>query len=126
MNFIWVLPLLSAGALFGLAVLFRRMGMPENRFVIISFLVFGIVLGLASALLWPQDPGVYLNILGTAAGDWFYHAAITLIGNPNSGQAHTTIPWILRIPQVYGWVSPLLYGAIGLPIQYFYSIVRKR
>jgi hypothetical protein len=119
------LPILSAGALFGLAMLFRRMGMPENRFVVVSFLLFGINLGLASALLWPRDLGVYLNVLGTAAGDWVYTASIQWIGNPNSDQAHYTIPWVLRIPQVTAWVSPLLYGAIGWLIQFGYDQIQK-
>jgi hypothetical protein len=121
-----ILPVLSAGALLGLVFLFRRTGAPGNRFVIFSFLLFGVVLGLGSAFLWPQDLGVYLNVFGTAAGDWTYHAAIQLIGNPNSGQAHFTIPWIFRIPQVYAWVSPVLYGAIGWLVQIGYDRINKR
>jgi hypothetical protein len=126
MNSSLLLPLLSAGILLGLAVLFRRSGMPEDRFVLVSFLVFGIVLGLASAFLWPQDLSVYLNVLGAAAGDGIYHTAITVIGNPNSDQAHFTIPWLFRVPLVYAWISPMLYGVIGLAIQLIHSQLRKR
>jgi hypothetical protein len=121
-----LLPLLSAGSLFGLAMLLRRWGAPGDRFVIVSFLLFGVVLGLASAFLWPQDLGVYLNVFGAASGDWVYQSSIRLLGNPNSDQAHFTIPWILRLPQVYAWISPVLYGAIGLPIQFVYYQIRKR
>jgi hypothetical protein len=98
--------------------------MKGNRFVIMSFLLFGMALGLVSALLWPGDLSVYINVLGTAAGDWVYRAAIAWIGNPNSDQAHFTIPWLFRVPQVYAWISPLLYGAIGLACQLFYSRIR--
>ncbi|MGB7539473.1 MAG: hypothetical protein WBM17_13115 [Anaerolineales bacterium] len=121
-----LLPLLSAGALYGLAMILRRGGAPENRFITVSFLLFGGILGLASAFLWPGDVGVYVNVFGTAAGDFVYRTSIQAIGNPNSDQAHFTIPWILRIPQVYAWISPVPYGAIGIPIQYLYSYIGRR
>jgi hypothetical protein len=121
-----LLSLLSAGTLFGLVVLFRRWGVPEDRFVLASFLFFGMVVGMASTFLWPQDLGVYINIFGTSAGDWIYQTTIRLIGNPNSGQAHFTIPWIARVPQVYAWISPVIYGVIGISVQYGYWQIRKR
>ncbi len=158
MNSTLLFPFLSAAVLVGTAMLFHRLGMPENLFVhlftakkritrrifllrrdksfrllrlcgnkvlIVSFFLFGITLGLASALLWPRDLGVYINILGTAAGDWVYRTAIAWIGNPYSGQAHFTIPWLLRIPQVYAWITPVIYAVIGLAVQYLYYRIRK-
>jgi hypothetical protein len=121
-----ILALFSAAILFGLAVLFRRWGVPENRFIVVSFLFLGVVLGLASAFLWPQDLGVYLNVFGASAGDWIYRTSIQLVGDPNSGQAHYTIPWMARVPQVYAWISPVLYGIIGGLTQTGFDRLRKK
>ncbi len=121
-----ILPILVALLLFGCAMLFRRMGMTENRFVILTFLIFGTALGLVSVFLWPGDLGVYLNVPGTAAGDWLYRFSIERFGDPTSDQAHYSIPWILRLPQVYAVVSPVVYALIGMPIQFFYNRIKRR
>ncbi len=126
MGYYLILPILCFSFLYGCAILFRRMGMPECRFVLYTFLIFGIALGLISAFLWPKDLGVYLNIPGTAAGDWIYRFSIEAFGNPHSDQAHYTIPWILRIPQVYAVASPMVYALIGMLIQLIYNRIRKR
>jgi hypothetical protein len=122
----FLLPLLFLPCvLFGIAILFRRIGMPKHTSIFFAFLVIGIVLGLVSVFLWPGDLGVYLNLPGTAAGDWVYHSSIDVFGNPVSDQAHYTIPWILRIPQIYVIVSPLIYGAAGGLIQFVYNRIKK-
>jgi hypothetical protein len=46
-----------------------------------------------------------------------YVVSIDLLGNPISDQAHYTIPWLLRIPQVCVPVSILFWGLLGLAIQ---------
>ena len=107
-------------------LLIWSMGMPQDRFVLFAFLVFGTIAGLLSVLVWPMDLGVYLNIPGTAAGDWLYRSSIRWIGDLSSDQAHYTIPWVLRIPQIYAWISPLIYTGIGLPVQYAYNRIRNR
>jgi hypothetical protein len=126
MNAYLILPSLIALSLFVSAILFRRMGMAEDRFIVLVFLMFGAALGLVSAFLWPGDLGVYLNVPGTAAGDWIYRMAIAILGNPNSSQAHYSIPWILRIPQIHAVVSPAVYLLAGLPIQFVYNRIRRR
>ena len=121
-----ILPMLAAVFLFACAVLFRRAGMAADRFVVFTFLLFGIVLGFVSALLWPGDLGVYLNVPGTAAGDWLYRFSIERFGDPNSDQAHYSIPWIVRIPQIYAVVSPVVYLLIGVPIQILHNLIKKK
>jgi hypothetical protein len=87
--------------------------------------LFGTVLGLASVFLWPKDLGVYLNIPGTAAGDWVYRFSIEAFGNPHSDQAHYSIPWMMRVPQIHAVVSPILYLLPGIAVQWVYNRVRR-
>jgi len=121
-----ILPILIVFFLCACAVFFRCLGMPENRFVVYAFLIFGTVLGFASVFLWPADLGVYLNIPGTVVGDWIYRFAIETFGNPYSDQAHYSIPWILRVPQIYAVVSPVMYALIGMPVQFLYNRISMR
>jgi hypothetical protein len=88
-------------------------------------LLFGTALGLASVVLWPKDLGVYLNIPGTAAGDWVYRFSIEAFGNPHSDQAHYSIPWMMRVPQIHAVVSPILYLLPGIAVQWVYNRVRR-
>jgi hypothetical protein len=118
-------PLLAALALWAWILVLRRLGVPEGRVVILAFLSFGAVLGLVSALLWPMDLAVYLNLPGTAAGDWVYRFAIARFGDPHSDQAHYSIPWLLRIPQVYAGVTPVVFLLTGAPVQVLYHRLRR-
>lgn len=91
--------------------------------ILAAFLVYGVVVGLLSVWWWNRgaDSPFLLNIPGVFLGDEVYELSIRYLGNPNSPQAHYTIPWFLRIPQVYFPVSVLLWGAIGLVIQMAWS-----
>jgi hypothetical protein len=120
-----ILPILTILLLVACAFLFRRSGVPDTKCILYAFLFLGVVLGLISVFLWPGDLGVYANVPGTAAGDWLYRFSIEKFGNPNSDQAHYSIPWILRIPEVYAVVSPVVYFLLGMPIQFLYSQIKK-
>jgi len=48
----------------------------------------------------------------------FYNLSIQYFGDSSSPQAHYTIPWILRIPQVYVMASLILCGLVSLPLQW--------
>jgi hypothetical protein len=126
MSEILIAPLATAVALLVSIALLRKAGVPEGRFVVCGFVVFGAALGILSALLWPSDLGVYVNIPGTAAGDWIYRFSIEHFGDPYSDQAHYSIPWILRIPQVYAMASPCLYVLIGFPVQRLANGIRRQ
>lgn len=81
-------------------------------------------MGLLSVWWWNSgaDSPFLLNIPGVLLGDEVYVLSIEYLGDPGSPQAHYTIPWILRIPQVYVPVSILLWGLIGLVIQKAYRM----
>ena len=70
---------------------------------IFGFIAFGLAVGFLT--LWQfnhgSDSQLFLNIPSYFLGDGIYHLSIEYFGNPNSSQAHYTIPWILRVPQVY-------------------------
>lgn len=94
--------------------------------ILIGFLAYGLIVGVLST--WWQgvsDSIFLLNIPGVMLGDEAYHLAIRYLGDPSSPQAHFTIPWILRINQVYAPVSIIFWGLIGLVVQLIYNI-RKR
>ena len=87
----------------------------------VGFLLYGVTVGLLSFWWWSiSDSPFLLNIPGELIGYQVYEIAIRLLGDPFSPQAHYSIPWVLRIPQVFIPVSTLLWGVIGLGIQTAY------
>jgi hypothetical protein len=122
---IFIFPSLTATVILGSSLLFRRMGIPSGRFILAAFLVVGFGLGILSALLWPLEPAVYVNVAGTAAGDWLYRISIERFGDPFSAQAHYTIPWVLRIPTVYVISTTVLYAAAGVFFQLLFDRIGK-
>jgi hypothetical protein len=118
MIIILIAGLLETLLLIGAGSLLSRTGFPRRWIVPVSFLFFGLLIGTASAILWPWDLSVYINLPGTWVGDKLYSLSIGLLGNPNSDQAHYTIPWILRVPQVYAIISPIVFGLIGVLFQW--------
>ena len=114
------LTLVYAALTAGLILLLRRLGIPASGAIVLGFLIFGGLSGLLAAWAWPLDSSVYCNIYAVLAGDWVCRAAIEYLGGSRSANAHETIPWLLRTPQVYVPVSVLLSGLAGLPIQWLY------
>ncbi len=104
-----------------LAWLLRRLGVPGSRAILSGFLVYGLAAGILAVALWPMDTSVYPNVLAGWVGDWIYVNAIELIGDPHSDQAHYTIPWLLRVPQVYALASIILCGGLGTAAQWLYN-----
>ncbi len=120
--FFSIIPLLILSVIYGLAIfgsakILRKMGVSSKKIIILSFLVFGTLTGFLVAWLWPKNIGLLINIYSVFLGDKVYHLSIRYLGVKGSFQAHYTIPWILRIPQVYVIVSVIFWGLIGLLIQ---------
>ena len=88
--------------------------------IFLGFLAYGVVVGLVSVWWWNSgaDMPFLLNIPSVLVGDEVYALAIEYLGNPRSSQAHYTIPWLLRVPQIYAIVSVLLWGMVGLICQW--------
>jgi len=86
--------------------------------VFLSLLIFGVVTGILVVWLWPLDSSVLPNIFGVWLGDWIYHRAIAWMGDPNSAQAHNTIPWFFQNPQVYAIASVGLCAIAGWVLQW--------
>jgi len=97
----------------------------KNKILLI-FLIYGCAIGLLS--FWWQgiaDSVFIFNILGIMFGDKVYSLAIHYLGNPNSAQAHYTIPWIMRVRQIYIPTSIIFWGLAGYLIQLIYSKFKK-
>ena len=123
-----LLPLLFLTALYtafvaGVAHLLHRVHFPGRLAVLVSALLFGLVTGLLAAWLWPLDSAVLFNWPGVLLGDRIYSLSIQILGDSHSSQAHSTIPWLLRIPQVTVLASLLAWGMLGLVAQ---SCVNRR
>lgn len=112
-------------AMAALAWLIRRFGASRRQAVFWGCTAFGLLSGIAVALIWPLDVSAVINVPGVWLGDWLYSHAIEWIGDPRSDQAHFTIPWPLRVPQVYvitsaGWcalLGLLLSRLFGHPVE---------
>ena len=86
-----------------------------KKFIIIGFIIFGVLVGFAAVWFREHTDMVFLlNIPGTLLGDALYGLSIRFLGDQHSSQAHYTIPWLLRIPQVYVPASIFFWGVIGI------------
>lgn len=94
--------------------------------IFVSLFIFGLVTGTLVVWLWPLDSCVLPNIFGVWLGDWIYHQAIAWVDDPNSAQAHNTVPWVFQIPQVYVIASVGLCALVGLLLQWAGNIAREK
>lgn len=121
-----IFPVLILSAIYGIVILglvllLRKMGVSGRRAIILSFLVFGTATGILTAWVWPIDSSIYFNLFASFLGDQVYNLSIQFFGDASSPQAHYTIPWILRIPQVYVITSIVGCGLVSLPLQWIYN-----
>jgi hypothetical protein len=92
--------------------------LPGKSKIRVGFLIYGVTVGLLNFWWWSISDSLFLlNIPRELIGYQVYDIATRLLGDPFSPQAHYSIPWVLRIPQVFIPVSTLLWGVIGLSIQ---------
>ena len=97
--------------------------MKRKLIYIACFLLFGIGVGFVS--VWfdnNTDTIFFLNIPGTIIGDGIYSGAIKLLGDSSSSQAHYTIAWIFRTPQVYVLASGIFWGLLGVIFAFFVKL----
>lgn len=106
--------------------LLRALGAAKRRVIFISFSLLGLTLGLLSALSLNYKELMFnLNMPGMILGESIYVFAINHLGDPHSAFAHYTIPWILRIPQLYLLTTAAVWGLAGTVIQLVYNLARK-
>jgi hypothetical protein len=116
-----VLSALYGLALFGIFTGLGKLGISPEKRISLSFLLFGAVTGFLVAWAWPGDLAVIINYVTAFLGDEVYRLSLMYLGDASSPQAHYTIPWILRIPQVYVVVSIVVWSLIGSVIQFVYN-----
>ncbi len=105
----------------GLTLALRKLGVPSKWAIAFGFLLFSIGAGLWATQIWPRDTVVMVNFPAVLFGDVLYGGSIRYLGDPHSSQAHYTIPWFLRVPQVYFTASIILWGLVGLVIQLIHN-----
>lgn len=94
-----------------------------KRVIIAGFVIFGTVVGLIAVWFRQHTDMVFLlNIPGTLLGDAVYGLSIRFYGDPHSSQAHYTIPWFFRIPQVYMPASVFFWGLVGTTFTAFLKL----
>lgn len=108
-----------------LVLLLYKLGVRERYMIFTGFAVFGLLAGTFSGLVEHREGLMISNILGVCLGDEVSSYAINHLGDPYSPQAHYTIPWAFRIPQVYLFTSLVSYSIVGLVIQAAYNMFKK-
>lgn len=103
--------------IWGLALALRRLGVLSGKVAVLGCLIFGGGMGFWVVRAWPLDSIMLMDLPAVLAGDAIYRWTIQIWGNPASSQAHFTIPWIYRIPQVYFMTSIVIWGILGLLAQ---------
>ncbi len=118
-----LLSIIYALIISGCIVLLRIIRVPARWRIVLGFLIFATATGFLVAWLWPQDSIFLYNFPAQFLGYEIYDWSIQLIGDPTSANAHDTIPWFLRIPQVFLIVSIIFWGLLGAFVQW---IVNQR
>jgi hypothetical protein len=108
----------------GLTAVLHRMRIPSHWAIVLSFLIFGVAGGLLSAWQWPLDSITILNLPAALLGPAVYNWTIQYFGDPSSSQAHYSIPWLFRLPQVFILVSVIFWGLLGSLFQIVYNRAR--
>ncbi len=112
---------LYSSVILGLILALRKLGVPPRMAIVLGFLDFAAGGGLWAALAWPLDVITLINFPAVLLGDTLYQQSILYLGDPHSSQAHYTIPWLLRVPQVHFVASVIVWGLSGLVIQLVYN-----
>jgi hypothetical protein len=110
-----LLPLMVLTAAYGAIILgliwaLRRVGTPARWAIFLGFVSFGIGTGLLAAWVWPLDSSIYPNVWATLLGDALYQWSTSAVGDT----------WLLIVPRVYVSAAVLLYGGLGLLVQWVY------
>ncbi len=110
-----LLPLTFLTVVYGVIILgliwaLRRIGTPVRWAIFLGFVGFGIGTGLLAAWVWPLDSSVYPNVWATLLGDVLYQWSTSIMGDM----------WLLGVPRVYVSAAVLLYGGLGLLMQWVY------
>lgn len=109
----------------GCTVVLRLVGVSAKTRVVLSFMVFGVTAGLLIVWQWPGDMVLVYNFPAAILGDEIYQWSIQLFGDPTSSNAHETIPWFLRIPQVLAIASVVFWGQLGSLVQFAVNRPRR-
>lgn len=100
-------------------------GVKKQIVILTGFALFGMTLGLQVALNPPYDGLDTFETVATYWGDGIYELSIDHFGDPHSAWAHNTIPWFLRIPEVYFFAPAIIFCLTGLMVQILFSLFNR-
>ena len=110
---------------YGVSIIVRKISFLRDKAIFVSVALVGILWGLAtviSATFSEEYLAVAVNfpavILGRAAYGW---SVGIIIGNNSPEAARHSIPWFLRLPQVYLYASAFPGACLGLVAQTAYD-----
>ena len=101
----------------GGVVILSGLGVPSKWRILSGFLIFGIAAGMLATWQWPSDIIFMYNFPAAFLGNEGYVRSIQYLGDPYASNAHETIPWFLRIPQIFVIVSVVFWGLTGVLVQ---------
>lgn len=113
-----------AGIISVLILVLGKVGVTKRKVIFTSFTLFGILSGLVANLNILGETALCMNP-GVLWGYEIYHFSIEHIGDPYSAFAHYTIPWALRIPQIFLFTSTIAWGLMGAIAQIIYNRRKK-
>lgn len=108
-----------------LALLLFLAHVPKNRLIFFTFALFGILSGLAAALYGHGDGQAIFNALGVSLGDGLHEYASEYFNGSNFTFASSSVPWILKTPQIVLFTSAVSSSLIGLVIQLIYNLAKR-
>ncbi|MFH1663115.1 MAG: hypothetical protein ABH934_04280 [Chloroflexota bacterium] len=108
-----------------LALILFLARVPKSRLIFFTFALFGILSGLAAALYGHSDGQAIFNALGVYLGDGLHEYASEYFNGPNFTFTRSSVPWILKTPQIVLFTSAISSSLIGLAIQLIYNAVKK-
>ena len=103
------------------------MALIQKNKLLAFFVIYGLIVSFLSVLWWYYSDNLLIpNIPGIIISDKAYSLSVDLLGDPSSSQAHYTIPWMLRIPQIYVPVSIIFWGLFGLMTRSCQRFIKHR
>jgi hypothetical protein len=95
-----------------LSVVLSRAGLSRNFSIFVAFIICGFIFGAAAYFVDSYDIRLMVNPFGARFTDWVYKIWDPALHDPNATR-EPSIPWIVRPPQGYIFMTAALYACIG-------------
>ena len=100
------------GVVLVFSVLLDKAGLSRKKSMFFGFVLVGLLFGLIVTAIDTYETSMMVNPLGTWAGNWLYNNWDPALHDTTIDR-ELSIPWLFRPPQVYAFMSIVMYSAIG-------------